>query len=126
MTRGPVWIVWALAVVLLVATGWRAAARPDAYRAGAALGAIEDRREHRFRDLSWSAAQQLFDFYLQAAERAPDPLTRARNLARLAALQRERGFDAGAQAAAAEALRLGGNDAETRRILANPLELPPR
>jgi hypothetical protein len=118
-------IVWLLALVLSLATGWLAATRPDPYRAGAPLGAIDDRREYHFRHLSYSSTQRLFENLLGAAQRAPDPVSRARMLARVAALQRERGIDDGARAAASEAMRLGGNDAEVQRLLGTPLELPP-
>lgn len=125
MNRGFERLAWVLAALLIVGAGARLAVRADPYRAGAPLGAIEDRREHRFRDLSWSSAERLAGGLLAAAERAPDGQSRARLLARFAALQRERGFDAVAQAAAAEARRLGGDDPETRRLLASPFELTP-
>jgi hypothetical protein len=124
MTAAQQRIVWLLALLLGLATAWMAATRPDPYRAGAPLGALEDRREHHFRDLTWSGTQRLFEGLLAAAQRAPDPVSRARFLARVASLQHERGIDEGARAAAAEAMRLGGDDAEVRRLLGTPLELP--
>lgn len=126
MTRGLERLVWVLAVLLLAGAGARLVVRPDPYRAGAPLGAVEDRRLHRFRDLSWSQTERLASSVLLAAERAPDRLTRARLLAQFASLQRERGFEAASRAAAAEALRLGGHDAETQRLLASPFEVKPR
>jgi len=126
MSRAQEWIVWVLAALVLVGAGVRAVRLSDPYRSGAPLGSLEDRREHRFRDLSWSNAERLAANLLAAAERAPDALSRARFLARLASLQRERGFEAASRAAAAEALRLGGSDPETRRLLASPLEVTPR
>jgi hypothetical protein len=125
MTRAQQRIVWSLALLLVVATAWMAARRPDPYRAGAPLGALEDRREHHFRDLGWSSTQRLFEGLLDAAGRAPAGVERARILARVAALQHERGIEEGARAAAAEAMRLGGDDPEVRRLLGTPLEIAP-
>lgn len=115
-------IVWGLAALLIGASWARIAMLPDPYAAGA-RSPIEDRRQYRFRDLDWSQTQRLFESLVQAAERAPDDLTRARYLARVAALQHERGMDEAAQAAAREALRFAPNDAETRRLIASPLDL---
>jgi len=123
MKRGVLRATWALAILLLAGAGWRARALPDPYRAGAALGAVDDRREHRFRDLTYTQTQRLFDRLLQEATRAQDPAARARGLARIAALQRERGLTEAADAAAGEALRTAPDDPEVRRILSAPLVL---
>jgi len=115
-------IVWALATILMLAAVARLDLLPDPYAVGATVP-VEDRRQYRFRALTWSQTQRLFESLVAAAERAPDDVTRARYLARVAALQHERGMDEPAQAAAREALRFAPNDAETRRLIASPLDL---
>ena len=122
MSRARERIVWGVAVLLALAAVARLGMLPDPYAAGTAVP-VEDRRQYRFRDFSWSQTQRLFESLLAAAERAPDDVTRARYLARVAALQHERGMDEPAQVAAREALRLAPNDAETRRLIASPLDL---
>lgn len=114
--------MWGLAALLLLAAVARIVRLPDPYVAGAAAP-VEDRRQYAFRDLTWSQTQRLFESLVASAERAPDNLTRARFLARVAALQHERGMDEPAQAAAREALRFAPQDAETRRLIAAPLDL---
>ena len=126
MTRGPLRLLWGLALALLLAAGWRATQLANPYRAGAPVGPIEDRREHHFRNLTQSQTQRLFDSLLLAATQASGPAIRARYLARIAALQRERGLGEAAEAAAREALRAAPNDPEVRRILSAPLELESR
>lgn len=123
MTRLQMQIVWSLAALLVLSAGWRARALPDLSREGAAVGAIEDRREHHFRNLTYSQTQRLFERLLQAAERAPDSATRARDLARIAALQHERGLIEAAEAAAGEALRFAPDDPQVRRLLSTRLDL---
>jgi hypothetical protein len=118
-------IVWVVAGVVVAATAVRLGRLPDPYAAGA-VSPVEDRRQYRFRNLSRSETQHLFEKLVEAAEKAPDPITRGRFLARVAALQHERGMDEAARAAAQEALRFAPRDPETRRILASPLELDSR
>jgi hypothetical protein len=114
---------WIAAAVLLLAGGWRAASRPNPYAPGAPLPRVEDRRDHRFRDLTYVQAQKLLDSLLRAADRAPDAHQRAVALARAAALQHERGYPESADTAAREAVRIAPNDPEVRRLLASPLDL---
>jgi hypothetical protein len=115
--------LWIVAALLLAAAFWRLGRLPDPYADGSKTVPVEDRRQHRFRDLGWSQTEQLFRSLVTSAEQAPDPVTRARFLARAAALQQERGLGDAAQAAAREALRFAPNDAETRRLLSAPLDL---
>jgi hypothetical protein len=122
LTRLQLRIAWVLALALVAASVWRAASLGDPYRSGVRVGTVEDRREHRFRDLTWSETQHLLKDLLESASRAPDAAARARALARLAALQQERGLAANAAAAAHEALRLAPEDPEVRRLLTTPLE----
>lgn len=122
MNRTQERVVWGLAALLLLAAVARIVRLPDPYVAGAG-SPVEDRRQYAFRDLTWSQTQRLFESLVGAAERAPDNITRARFLARVAALQHERGMDEPAQAAAREALRFAPQDAETRRLIAAPLDL---
>ena len=124
MTRPHVAILWGLAALLVAWTAVRVARSPDPYSAGAAT-VIEDRREHRFRDYTWAQAEQVLHTLAREAEAAPDAVTRARALARIASLQHERGFVAQADAAAREAMRLAPTDAEARRMMTTPLTLPP-
>ena len=134
MSRIQECLVWALAAILMLTAVVRLGMLPDPYAVGAAgaVGAVravgaavpvEDRRQYRFRALTWSQTQRVFESLVAAAERAPDDVTRARYLARVAALQHERGMDEPAQAAAREALRFAPNDPETRRLIASPLDL---
>jgi hypothetical protein len=102
---------------------WQARRLPDAYVDGAPLGAVEDRREHHFRNLGYAETQELFQRLLRSATDAPDPAARARALARIAALQRERGLVEAADAAAREALRFAPGEPEVRRLLSTPLDL---
>jgi len=122
MTARPVQILWCVAVLLVLAAGWRAVHLPDPYRPGQPPGVIDDRREYHFRDLGYGATQHLLQQLLGAVARAHDPRARAIALARVAALQHERGLSEPAQAAARDALRLAPDDPEVRRILASPLD----
>lgn len=122
MNRAQARIVWGLAALLLVTGVVRLGLLPNPYAPGTAAP-VEDRRQYRFRDLTWSQTQRLYESLVAAAERAPDAVTRARYLARVAALQHERGMDEPAQAAAREAMRFAPQDAETRRLIASPLDL---
>lgn len=124
MTSLQLRIASAFVLALVVASAWRAARLPDPYRTDAPVGAVEDRREHRFRDLTWSETQRLLQGLLETASRASDAPSRARALAQVASLQRERRLAESAEAAAREALRLSPTDPEVRRLLATPLELP--
>jgi hypothetical protein len=123
MSARPLQILWVVAGLLVVVAGWRAVRLPDPYRPGQPLGVIEDRREYHFRDLGYAETQRLLQQLLGSAARASDPRARALELARIAALQHERGLSEPAEAAARDALRLAPDDPEVRRILASPLDL---
>jgi len=123
MSTRPLQILWIVAGLLILVAGWRAVRLPDPYRPGQPLGAIEDRREYHFRDLGYAETQRLLQQLLGSVARASDPRERARGLARVAALQHERGLSEPAEAAARDALRLAPDDPEVRRILASPLDL---
>lgn len=120
ISTGILWIVAAALVVLAVV---RPHGLPDPYAPGAATGTIEDRRQHHFRNWSYARTQELAASLLEEARRATSDRTRALALARLATLQRERGFQAQAEAAAREALRLAGSDPEVRRVVSQPLDV---
>ena len=116
-------VLWGLAGILLLFCAWRLASQPSPYAAAAPVGAVEDRRLYRFRNLGYMATQDLVEELLRRAAAAPDATVRARWLARLASLQHERGMDEPARAAAGEALRLDANDAEVQRLMRAPLDL---
>ncbi|UCE02598.1 MAG: hypothetical protein JSW67_15405 [Candidatus Latescibacterota bacterium] len=113
--------LWLATFVVLAAAGWRLARIEWTYRSPSAPLRIEDRREHRFRDLTWSQAEAVLNRLLRQAYAAREPRERALALARVASLQRERGLDAAANAAAREALQLSRNDPEVRAILTRTL-----
>jgi hypothetical protein len=115
--------VWVAACVLAGIAAARAVGGSNPYAAGVASGAIEDRRLHHFRNASYSETQRLFDTLLDRASRATDVVTRARALAALAALQRERRMENQAAAAAEQARRLAPADPEVRRWLTQPIDL---
>ena len=130
--RGPTsrarWL-WLLVLGLALLAGWRLQAVPWQHRAETSPVVIEDRRERRFRDFTYSQTQRLLDGLLRRAYAAATPRERALALARVAALQRERGLREAAAAAAREALQLGGSDPAVRALLSGPLrleELEPR
>jgi hypothetical protein len=116
-------VSWAAVTLLLLGGGWRAAIRPNPYAPGAPLPTVEDRRDHRFRNLTYAQAQRLLDGLMRAADRAPDAHQRALALAHAASLQHERGYQEFADRAAREAVRIAGDDSEVRRLLATPLDL---
>ena len=115
--------LWIAAALLAGVACWRAVAGPDAYADGAVSGPIEDRRLHRFRNATYTETQHWFETLLERAGRAGDPTTRARALAALASLQRERGMMNQATAAAEQAQRLAPADPEVRRLLSQPIDL---
>jgi hypothetical protein len=86
-----------------------------------APSSLEDRRAYRFRDLTYTQTVGILRIWLQQAYRGGPPRQRGVALARVAAMQRERGLVAEANAAAEEALRLSGDDREVRAVLARPL-----
>jgi hypothetical protein len=88
---------------------------------GAPAPSVQDRRQHRFRNLTYTQTQRLLQGWLRQAYAAATPREQGLALARVAALQRERGLDAAAQAAAQEAMKVSRNDPEVRAILARPL-----
>ena len=116
-------VLWLVALLIAAATAWRLAkvARPQA--AEAAPIAVEDRREHHFRNLTLTQTQRLLDTLLRRAWNAKEPHERALELARVAAVQRERGLVEAAAAAEREALQLAGNDPAVRAALSQPLRL---
>lgn len=115
--------IWVTACVFAGIAAARAVRGPDPYGAGVAAGRIEDRRLHPFRDATYSETQRLFETLLQRASQATDVVTRARALAALSALQRERGMENQALAAAEQAQRLAPTDPEVRRWLTQPIDL---
>jgi hypothetical protein len=112
--------LWIVAIAILLAGVWRLAAVEWSYRS-APPQTVEDRRAHRFRNLTWSQAERVLNRFLRQAYAAREPRERARALARVASLQRERGLDAAATAAAREALQISANDPEVRAILSRKL-----
>lgn len=107
---------------LVLLAGWRLQAVSWQHDSASPL-AIEDRREHRFRNLTYTQTQRLLDGLLRRAYAATTPKERALALARVAALQQERGLREAAEAAAREALQLSRSDPEVRALLSNPLRL---
>ncbi len=116
-------LLWLAAAALAAATAWRLTQVSWQYQTTAPALHVEDRREHRFRDLTHTQTQRLLDGLLRRAWNAKVPRERALELARVAALQRERGLADAAAAAEREALQLGGNDPAVRFVLAQPLRL---
>lgn len=123
MTDARAGVVWGLALALVAAAIVRVASTPDPYRVGAPI-VIEDRREHRFRNATWSEAEALLQRIAREVETATDAQTRARALARIASLQQERGYSAQADYAAREALRLAPTDPTVRQLLNTPVPWP--
>lgn len=119
----PLMALWIAAGLLAGVACWRAIAGPDPYADGVTSGQVDDRRLHRFRNATYSETQRWFNTLLERAGRAGDPTTRARALAALASLQRERGMMNQAAAAAEQAQRLAPADPEVRRLLSEPLDL---
>jgi len=120
---------WGLVAVLALLVGWRLHTVPWRHLAGSPAPAVEDRRQHHFRNLTYTQTQRLVEGLLRNAYAASTPRERALALARVAVVQRERGLDEAAAAAAREATQLAGGDADVRSILAGPLRLediPPR
>ena len=115
--------LWIAAGLLASVACWRAISGPNVYADGAVSGPIEDRRLHRFRNATYTQTQRWFETLLERAGRASDPTTRARALAALASLQRERGMMNQAAAAAEQAQRLAPTDPEVRRLLSQPIDL---
>ena len=76
------------------------------------------------------SSREAIQSWLRQAYAAPTPREQGLALARVALLQRERGLDAAAQAAAQEAMKLSHNDPEVRAILGRSLRpdeiRPPR
>jgi DNA-binding phage protein len=112
--------VWGVVTVLALGVGARlialSAPQPPA-------PAVEDRRQHHFRTFTYSQTERLVTGLLHQAYQARTPRERALALARVAAVQRERGLDEAATAAAREALQQSGGDPAIRTILSNPLRL---
>jgi hypothetical protein len=123
MTKEPLRILWLVTVVLWAAAGWRAARLPDPYGDGAPVGVVEDRRENRFRHLTHSQTTRILEHLIESAANARDRQARARQLARVAAVQRERGLAEASEYAAREAMRYATDAAEVRRILETPFDL---
>ncbi len=115
--------LWLLVLGLALLAGWRLEAVSWQHDSEASPVAIEDRREHRFRNLTYSQTQHLLDALLRRAYAATTPKERALALARVATLQRERGLQEAAEAAAREALQLSRSDPEVRALLSSPLRL---
>ena len=114
---------WAVVVILAVFVGWRLQQLSWRPLPASLAPAVEDRRQHHFRNFTYSQTERLVEGLLRHAYIAPTPRERALALARVAVVQRERGMDEAAAAAAREAMQLGGGDAAIRAILASPLRL---
>lgn len=115
--------VWLAACICTGIAAARAVDRSKPDAAGAPVGVIEDRRLHHFRNATYTETQRWFNLLLERAGRATDSVTRARALAALSSLQRERGMQNQATAAAEQALRLAPTDPEVQRLLAQPLDV---
>ena len=113
--------IWVLAATLLLAAVWRTSSRTWSQLPAGPHARIEDRRANRFRDTSYTQMQGILKVWLQQAYVAGPPRRRGLALARVAAMQRERGLAPEANAAAQEALRVSGNDPEVRAALSRPL-----
>lgn len=120
-------LLWILALALVGVALARTSAVEWSYLPTSPAPRVEDRRAHRFRDFTYGQSERLLRQLLRQAQAAPTPRERALALARVATLQRERGFRESARAAGEEALQLAGNDAqmraEVRSILSQRLRL---
>ena len=114
---------WAVLAVLAVVVGWRLQVVTYRHLSESPAPVVEDRRQHHFRNLTYTQTQRLVETLLRSAYIAATPRDRALALARVAAVQRERGLDEAAAAAAREAMSLSGDDPAVRAILAAPLRL---
>ena len=114
-------LLWGLAAALLVLSGWKVTSRTWADLPAAPTSPIEDRRAYRFRDLTYGETVGILRDWLTQAYRPGPPRLRGVAMARVAAMQHERGLDAEAKAAAEEALRLAGDDPIVRAVLTRPL-----
>ncbi len=120
-------VLWAIAAVLF-ATALTLALRVEwSFLPDTTPPRIEDRRANRFRNFTYSQTERMLRHLMRQARAASTPQDRAVYLARVAALQQERGFRDSALAAGEEALQLTANDAqlqaEIRSILTRPLRL---
>ena len=113
--------LWVLAAALLAISAWRLTSQTWSQLPPDPSSPIEDRRAYRFRDLTYTQTVGILRIWLQQAYRGGPPRQRGLALARVAAMQRERGLVAEANAADEEALRLSGDDREVRAVLARPL-----
>jgi hypothetical protein len=113
--------VWILVVLLGLGIAWQVQRVTWLHEPSAPAPIVEDRRQHHFRDLTYSETERLLQGWLRQAYAASTPRERGLALARAAALQRERGLDAAAQAAAREAMKVSGNDPGVRAILSRRL-----
>lgn len=126
--RSPlVVILWGIAAVLIAVALARALRVEWAHLPAAAPPRIEDRRQHRFRSFTFTQAERMLRHLVRQSRAARTPRDRALALARIAALQQERGFLDEARTAGEEALQLAARDthmqAEVRGILTQPLRL---
>lgn len=113
--------LWVGVIFLGVVLAWRLHRVTWLQEPGAPAPHVEDRRQYHFRELTYSQTETLLQHWLRQAYAAKSPRERAVILARVAILQRERGLDAAAQAAAQEAVNLSKNDSEVRAVLSRSL-----
>jgi len=126
--------LWGAAALALGAALVRTLRVERSYLPGSPPPRVEDRRAHHFRNFTYSQTERMLRHLVRQANGASTPRDRALALARVAALQQERGFLEPARAAGQEALQLTATDpemqAEVRSILTQPLRLedvlPPR
>ena len=125
LARAPArYWVWAVIAAWALAVGWRLQTVSWRHPSGTRTPpAVDDRRQHHFRHLTYTQTQRLVDGLLRSAYAAPSPRERALALARVAVVQRERGLLEAAAAAAREAMQMAPNDADVRATLAAPLRL---
>ncbi len=127
MGRPLALILWCIAAAVFVVAAVRAVRVEWTYLPGSPPPRVEDRREHRFRNFTYSQAERMLRYLVRQAQSAATPRERALALARVAAMQQERGFLDSARSAGEEALQLSATDpalhSEVRGILTNPLRL---
>lgn len=126
--RSPfVVVLWGIAAVLIAVALVRALRVEWAHLPDAGPPRVEDRRQHRFRSFTFTQAERMLRHLVRQSRAARTPRERALTLARIAALQQERGFLDEARAAGEQALQLAARDAqmqaEVRGILTQPLRL---
>lgn len=127
MGRPIALILWCVAAAVFVVAVVRSVRVEWRHLPGSPPPRVEDRREHRFRNFTYSQAERMLRYLVRQAQSAQTPRDRAIALARVAAMQQERGLIEPARSAGEEALQLSANDpalrSEVRGILTKPLRL---